>query len=144
MDSKTLTYSDLMSVKPALMPKFAPNYKRAAQGIYFLFNAEMQVVYIGYSLNILRRVQAHLSKKQIVFTDYSVLEVSGIQTVGVFLNYLEAFFIARFMPIRNISKTKHTEGVCSEQEYNNKMLYIKAQREFLSKHPNCRNKNNWI
>lgn len=74
-------------------------------GIYFLFNNN-ELVYIGQSTDIARRIQSHRNDKK--FTDYSFIECNESE-----LNSREKSLIQKYSPKLNISLKKTKSKVPS-------------------------------
>lgn len=154
MDSTRLTFKGLQSIAPFSLPRFdrprgLPKADIPAKvGIYFLFDyvsvsfdtQELQIIYIGNSKNIERRVNTHNHK----FLYYAYIELRSSQRVGTFLAYLEAYFIAKLQPHLNVALKHYDSEILKEKHFDNMTAYIAAERLFLSTRPQYRTKNNWV
>ena len=154
MDSTRLTFKRLQSIAPFSLPRFdrprgLPKADIPAKvGIYFLFDyvsvsfdtQELQIIYVGNSKNIERRVNTHNHK----FLYYAYIELHGGQRVGTFLAYLEAYFIAKLQPSINIVFKQYDSEILQQKYFGNMTAYIAAERLFLSTRPQYRTKNNWV
>lgn len=145
-EQKPLTYKDLTSVDALALVRLSDlaqlpsNYNIA--GIYFLFDSKGSILYIGMSQNLQRRIAVHRAAKR--YATFAYFEVFCEQRVGTFLHYLEAYFIQKYVPLQNESKTLHNPDVLTESAFSDAMLTVLAQREFLQTRPQYRNKTNWI
>lgn len=79
-------------------------------GIYFLLDANYQVVYVGSSIDINTRVAVHLKQKKKKFSFYGIHQFDGVEAVNQLFE-IEADYIAKYQPIYNRtmpeSKWKH-------------------------------------
>ncbi len=67
------------------------------RGIYFLYRGK-ELVYIGSSLSIIKRINEHFKQKKKEFDSYKFLELNGtIDLIGA-----ESRFIYKYKPIYNI------------------------------------------
>jgi hypothetical protein len=145
-EQKLLSHKDLVSVDALSLVKLSdlaqlPSSYNIA-GIYFLFDSVGALLYIGMSQNLLQRIAVHRTAKR--YATFAYFEVFAGQRVGTFLHYLEAYFIQKYVPLQNESKTLHNPDVLAESAFSDAILTVLAQREFLRTRPQYRNKNNWI
>lgn len=68
------------------------------RGIYFLYRND-EIVYIGKSKDISRRIHEHLVRKEKEFDSYKFFKVGG--TVN--LDEIETHFIRKYRPIYNVN-----------------------------------------
>lgn len=88
-------YNDPLSEKHAMMrmllrltePRFAP-------GVYFLFDENNELLYIGKSINVLGRMSGHVDKAVTTAKMYACPEER--------INEVEKMFIKHFMPFYNV------------------------------------------
>jgi len=145
-DSKLLAYKDLASVNAFAIVRLSnlvqmpSNY--SVSGIYFLFDSEGKMLYIGMSQNVKRRMSAHKTAGR--YATFAYFEVFAEQRVGTFLHYLETYFIQKYLPLQNGNKMQSNPDALTESAFSDAMLTVLAQREFLLMRPQYRNKNNWI
>ena len=78
-----------------LVIRYLPS--RGHSGIYFLIS-QKEIVYVGQSVNIHKRVSDHFSGCKIEFDSYSFIFVPVAE-----LNRVEKFYIQKFMPAYNVS-----------------------------------------
>jgi len=90
-------------------------------GIYFLKQKD-EVVYVGQSINIHRRIEQHKDKK---FDNYSYIQCSKDM-----LNCTEEAYILRFNPIYNKRKAELTIGCDSLKEKSKLLKYKKEMKEW--------------
>lgn len=68
--------------------------KSRLQGLYFLFNNN-EIVYIGKSENILKRIKDHRRKK--IFTHYTYIPIDSRVELSIF----EFYYINKYKPVLN-------------------------------------------
>lgn len=73
----------------------------AKRGIYFLYRG-LELVYIGQTVNLFRRIGQHLDDKTKEFDSYKFLEING----NINLMKIEIFLIKRFQPTYNKARKK--------------------------------------
>lgn len=101
-----MDFKDLIKISKIKKLKFAPidiDNTKIGGGIYRMFNAANEIVYVGKSQNLHRRLLQHLGKD--TNSAYFIDEVERIQWLPnpspIFQNLLEAIFIAFHQPKYN-------------------------------------------
>lgn len=97
---------DLLKISKVKKLKFQPidlENKEIGGGIYRMYNKSGEVVYVGKSMNLYRRLKQHIGKD--THTTYFIDEIKKFEWLTepdpVYQNLLEAIFIAYHRPRYN-------------------------------------------
>jgi excinuclease UvrABC nuclease subunit len=100
-----MNFNDLIKISKVRKMKWHKHHIHTdvGGGIYRMFNIENDVIYVGKSVDLHRRLHEHYSKRS--NTDYFIDEVTRHEVIfendPVFLTLLESIFIAYHQPKYN-------------------------------------------
>lgn len=101
------------------------------KGVYYLYNKDEVLIYIGKSKNVKSRIKQHFAssrfKADIFKISYFIVETS------VELDIYETYLIDKFKPIHNIGKTFYKTDERDELRRKQKRLEISKKEEKLQK-----------
>ena len=75
------------------------SYKKTMTAVYFLIKAG-EIVYIGQSRNVYKRINEHKQKGKIRFSSYALIVPPSLEHENILLE--ERRYIAKYTPIHNI------------------------------------------
>ena len=105
MEESILNFNDLIKISKVRQMKWNNHHihNDVGGGIYRMFDINKNVIYVGKSNNLHRRLHEHYSKKS--NTDYFIDEVVKHEVIfendPVFQTLLESIFIAYYQPRYN-------------------------------------------
>lgn len=109
-----MTFNDLIKVSKVKNLKWVDHHihNTVGGGIYRMWNIDNEVIYVGKSVDVHRRLHEHYSKKS--NTDYFIDEVVKhevlIENNPIFQNLLESIFIAFYEPKYNDEVKESRKG----------------------------------
>ena len=100
-----MNFTDLIKISKVKQLKWCDHHihNDVGGGIYRMSNAQKEVIYVGKSIDLHRRLHEHYGKKS--NTEYFIDEVVKHEVIfennPIFLTLLEAIFIAHYQPKYN-------------------------------------------
>jgi hypothetical protein len=101
------------------------------KGVYYLYNKDEKLIYIGKSKNVKSRIKQHLAssrfKAEIFKISYFIVETS------VEIDIYETYLIDKFKPIHNVGKTFYKTDERDELRRKQRKLELLKKKEKLQK-----------